>query len=213
MILVLVVALVIGLVIVALVRQSDPARRASVLRRVGFSLMALSTLVVGAFIVGETFTDPGGWEAAGLVAAWAVPLAGLATLSWLRPGWAVGVFTALAAAVIGVSTWFAVDPGAWRAFENQHGPTRAVITFVLVAAIAILGWKRTAAAGILLLAVGIIPVAVSSLGSFRGFGSLSMVSAAPVITGVLYLFSAHLASRQALPAQISSEPAARAKAA
>jgi hypothetical protein len=193
---VLVFALVIGFVIVAVIRQLDPVKRAVVLRRAGFGLMALSTFLFGAFIIGETSTDPGGWKAAGLVTAWAVPLAGLAVLSWLRPRWAVYVFTALAAAVIGVSIWFAENPQAWRSFEDRHGPIRAVITFVLVAAIAMLGLKRTAAAGILLLAVGIIPVAVSSLGSLLGFASLSIVSAAPVITGILYLLSARMAGTE-----------------
>lgn len=213
MILIVVVALALALVIVAVVRQPDRVRRAAVLRRAGFGLMALSTFLFGAFIIGETFTDPGGWQAAGLVAAWVVPLAGLATLSWLHPGWAIYVLAVLAAAVIGASIWFAVNPGVWRSFEDRHGPIRAVITFVLVAAVAILGLKRTAAAGVLLLAVGIIPVAVSSLGSFLGFASLSIVSAAPVMTGVLYLFSAHLAGRSAHPGHISSNPAARPKAA
>ena len=101
--------------------------------------MALSTFFFGAFIIGDTFTDPGGWKAAGLVAAWAVPLAGLTALSWFCPGWAAYVFAVLSAAVIGVSIWFALDPQAWRSFENQHGPIRAVITFILVAAMAVLG--------------------------------------------------------------------------
>lgn len=78
---------------------------------------------------GVAFAGPGGWQAAGLVAAWAVPLAGLAALSWVRPGWAVCV------------------------------------------------------------------LAVSSLGSLLGFASLPVVSAAPVITGILHLVSAHLAGR------------------
>jgi len=153
--------------------------------------------------VGDTFADPGGWKAARLVAAWAVPWAGLAALSWLRPGWAIYVFAVLTAVVIGVSIWFALNPQGWRSFEDRHGPIRAVITFVLVAAIALLGLKRTAAAGVLLLALGLVPVAVSSLGSFLGFASLSIVSAAPVITGVLYLVSAHLART----ATASGEPA------
>lgn len=203
MILVIVVALAIGLAIVAVVRQKDPARRAAVLRRSGFGLTALFAFVFAAFIIGDTFADPGGWQGAGLTASWAAPLAGLATLAWLRPDWAIGVFAALAGALIGVSIWFAVDPAALRSFEYGHGPIRAVITFVLVAAIAMLGLKRTAAAGILLLAVGIIPVAVSSLGSFQGSASLSVVSAVPVISGVLYLFSAHLARRSAPPRGIS----------
>jgi hypothetical protein len=131
----------------------------------------------------------------------------------LRPGWAIYVFAVLTAAVIGVSIWFALNPEGWRSFEDRHGPIRAVITFVLVTAIALLGLKRTAAAGILLLAAGIIPVAVSSLGSFLGFASLSIVSAAPVITGVLYLVSAHLAGRPAPPAGMGAGPAELPKAA
>jgi hypothetical protein len=203
---VIVAAIAIAVLIVAVVRHPDPARRAAVLRRAGFGLMALSAFFFGAFLIGDAFADPGGWEAAGLVAAWAVPLAGLAALSWLRPGWAIYVFAALTAAVIGVSIWFALNPEGWRSFEDRHGPIRAVLTFVLVTALALLGLKRTAAAGILLLAVGIIPVAVSSLGSFLGFASLSVVSAAPVITGVLYLVSAHLAGRPAPSAGMAPGP-------
>jgi len=210
---VLVVAIAIALLIVAVVRRPDPTKWAAGLRRAGFGLVALSAFFFGAFLIGDAFVDPGGWKAAGLVAVWAVPLAGLAALSWLRPGWAIYVFAVLTAAVIGVSIWFALNPEGWRSFEDRHGPIRAVITFVLVTAVALLGLKRTAAAGVLLLAVGIIPVAVSSLGSFLGFASLSIVSAAPVITGVLYLVSAHLAGRPAPPAGMGTGPAELPKAA
>ena len=120
-------------------------------------------------------------------------------LSWFRPGWATCVLAVLTAALIGVSIWFALSPQAWRSFEDRNGPVRSVIIFFLAAAITVLGLKRTAAAGILLLAVGVIPVTVSSLGSFLGFASLSVVSAAPVITGVLYLVSAQLAGRRSAP--------------
>ena len=95
-----------------------------------------------------------------------------------------------------ISIWFAVNPQGWRSFENLHGPIRAVITFVLVAPIALLGLKRTAAARVLLLVVGIVPLAVSSLGSLLGFASLSVVSSAPVITGIFYLVSARIAAGQ-----------------
>jgi len=77
----------------------------------------------------------------------------------------------------------------------------------------LLGLKRTAAAGVLLLAGSIIPIAMSSLGSFLGFASLSIVSAAPVITGVLYLVSAHMAGRSAPPAGMGTGPAERPRAA
>jgi len=136
---VIVVAAAIAIVIVAVARQPDPVKRALLLRRAGFTWMALFAFFFGAFIVGDTFTGPGGWRAAGLVAAWAVPLAGLAALAWYRPSWAIYVFAVLTVAVIGVSIWFAVNPQGWRSFEDQHGPIRAVITFVLVAAITVLG--------------------------------------------------------------------------
>ena len=49
-------------------RQPDPAKRAVILRRAGFGLMALATFFFGAFIIGDPFAAPGGWKAAGLVA-------------------------------------------------------------------------------------------------------------------------------------------------
>ena len=194
-------------------RQLDPPKRARFLRWAGFTVMALSMLFFGAFVVGDALSDPGGWKAVALVAAWAVPLAGLAAVAWYRPGWAVRFFAVLTAGVIGMSIWFAVNPQAWRSFEDRHGPIRAVITFVLAAPIALLGLKRTAAAGRLLVAVGIVPVAVSSVGSPLGLTSLAVVSSAPIITGVLYLLSARMAHRPASPARADSGPRERPKAA
>ena len=112
-----------------------------------------------------------------------------------------------------MSIWFAISPEAWRSFEDRHGPIQAVGIFVLVAAIAVLGLKRTSVAGVLLLAVGVIPVAVSSLGSFVGLASLSVVSAAPVIAGVLYLVSARTAERPPPPAHTGTDSAEQPKAA
>ena len=181
-------------------RQPDPGRRAVALRQTGFWVTAGLAFFFGAMLAGETFTDPGGWAAAGLVAAWAVPLAGLVALSWFRPGWAVWVLAVLSAAVIGASIWLALSPQAWRAFEDRHGPIQAVITFVVVAAIAVLGLKRTLAAGTMMVIVGVIPVAVSSLGGLAGAAPLAVVSTMPVITGILYLVSARLARRPPPPA-------------
>jgi hypothetical protein len=163
------------------------------LKWAGFTVMALSTLIAGVFIVGETVTDPGGWKAAGLVAAWAVPLAVLAALAWYRPGGAVPVFAVLTAAMIGMSIWFAVSP-------RGKGPADAILTFALAAAIAVLGLKRTGVAGVLLLIVGIVPFTVSSLvRGHGGFGSLAAVSLAPLVAGILYLLSASIKSSRPAP--------------
>ena len=178
------------------------------LKWAGFTVMALSTLIAGIFIVGETFSDPGGWKAAGLVAAWAVPLAVLAALAWYRPGWAGPVFAVLTAVVIGVSIWFAVSP-------RGKGPTDAILTFALAAAIAVLGLKRTGVAGVLLLITGIVPFAVSSLvRGHGGFGSLAAVSFAPIVAGTLYLLSASIrGSRPAPSARTDTGPGKLPKAA
>ena len=178
------------------------------LKWAGFTVMALSTLIATVFIAGETFTDPGGWKGAGLVAAWAVPLAVLVALAWYRPGRAVPVFAVLTPAVIGISIWFTVSP-------RGKGPTDAILTFALAAAIAVLGLKRTGLAGMLLLIVGIVPFAVSSLVSGHGgFGSLAAVSFAPITTGVLYLLSANIkGSRPARSARTDTGPGELPKAA
>ncbi|HZD70462.1 MAG TPA: hypothetical protein VFA45_16660 [Actinomycetes bacterium] len=200
------------LAVVLLGRQRDPVKRARILKRAGFGVMAFITAFFGLFVVGETFTDPGGWQALGWVATWAVPLAALAAVAWYRPEWAARLFAVLTAAVIGVSVWFAVNPEGWRAFEDRHGPIRAIISFVLAAAVALLGLKRTAVAGVLLLVLGVVPVVVSSLGSQLGFASLAVVSSAPFIGGVLYLCSAAVAGGSAPSGGTHARPEGRPKA-
>ena len=185
-----VIAIVVALVFALQRERSEGAR---FLRLAGFGVVALSTVFFGAFVVGDTLADPGGWAALGLIALWAVPLVGLAALAWYRPDWATWVLAVLVATAVGVSIWFAVAPGEWRSFEDRHGPIRVIVTFALVAAIAVLGLRRTAAAGVLLLVVGIVPVVVSSIGSHPGLPSLAIVSSAPVVAGILYLLSARMA--------------------
>jgi hypothetical protein len=211
-----------GIVIVAAItvaiavffaRQRDAMKRARFLKRSGFTVMAVSTFLFGTFLVGETFADPGGWKAAGLVLAWVIPLAALAAVAWYRPPWSVPIFAILTAGVIGISIWFAVSPQGWRLFENRNGPIRDIVTFVLAAAIAVLGLKRTALAGALLLVIGVVPIAISSLGSLGGFGSLAVVSSAPVVAGVLYLLSARAQGRPAPSASADAGPGELPKAA
>jgi hypothetical protein len=208
-----VVAVIAVPVAVLYARQPDRVKRARFLRRAGFTVMALSTLLVGVFAIGEAFDDPGGWEAAGLTAAWVLPLAALGTLAWFRPAWSVPVLAALTAAVIGLSVWFAVNPESWRSFENRNGPIRDFLVLVLAAAIAVLGLKRTAIAGALLLVLGVAPIAISSLGSRGGFGSLAVVSLAPVVAGVLYLLAALPRSHPARPESTEAGPRDLPKAA
>lgn len=185
----IVVAVVLALALLA--RRREHAARARFFRRSGFGAMVLFAAFFALFLVGDTVSDPGGWTGAGLVALWAVPLALICLLAWFRPDPARWVFASLLGVTIGSSIWFAFDPGGWRSFENQHGPVRAVLIFALAAALALWGLRRTMWAGVMLLTLGILPIAISSFGlGHGGMTSLAAASATPVITGLLYLASA-----------------------
>lgn len=179
--------------VVLLLTARHPRADARLLKQAGFVVSAVFTFIGGAFIVGDAFADPGGWAALGLVAAWAVPLIALAAVSWFRPDLATRLLGVLMTVAVGLSVWFALDPQWWRTVENDIGPIRAVAVFVLAAAVAVLGLRRTAVAGVMLLVLGVVPVVVSSLGSRGGIPSLAATSLAPVVSGVLYLLSARVA--------------------
>ncbi len=187
----LVIIVIMVLVVVYFARHPDSASRARFLKRAGFGLMAFVTAVFALFVVGETVDDPGGWAAAGLIALWLSPLAGLAALCWYRPSLAGRVLIGLTVMLVAVTVWATADSDSWRAFEDHHGPFRTIAVFVLTAAVAVLGVKRTRLAGILLLVLGVMPLAVSSLGHLR-LGSLAVATTPALITGVLYLISAAL---------------------
>jgi len=185
----LVVAAVMAIVTL---RKLDRSARARALIWTATAIMAAFTVLAGLFISGYALADPGGSEGIALVASWAVPLAGLAALAWLRPSWAVPVLTVLTALLVVAGIWFAVDSASWRTFENANGPVRAVAVLVVAFPAAVLGLKRTAVAGWLLLAVGFGPIALSTLGSLAGVVSLSAISVIPLITGLLYLVAARM---------------------
>lgn len=182
------VVAIVGVAVVLFVRQRDPAKRARLLRRSGFALMALFTVFFGLFAIGETFSDPGGWKALGLVALWVVPLAVMLALVWYRPGWATWLLGALIAVVIGLSVWYAINPHGWNAFEDRNGPIRTIVAFAVAVPLGLLGLKRAVVAGAMLLVLAIVPMAVVSLGHAR-FLSFFVVSSPTVVAGALYVLS------------------------
>ena len=171
-----------------LLGRGDPVRRATILRRLGFGLIAFETAFFGSFVVGDTLADPGGWQAVGLIAAWVVPLVVLCALAWRRPGVATWVLGALTAAVAAGSIWFAVDPQGWRTLEDDIGPVRAIAAFVIVAALGVLGLARTMTAGVLLLVAGGVPVLLGMVAR-GGLSSLAVVGAPALLAGALYVAS------------------------
>ncbi len=163
---------------------------ARALRLSAFWLMAVATVFIGLFVVGETLSDPGGWAAAGLIALWAVPMAALCALAHWWPNTAVWVLGVVAAVLVAATVWFAADPGAWRTLENQRGPVRAIAVWVVAVAAAVLGLRQPRNAGVLLLLVGLAPLLIG--GVRGGFGSLAAVALPTVVVGALYLLSAML---------------------
>ena len=182
-----------GVMGIVSVRQPDRSFRARALVWTAAAILAAFTVLAGMFISGYALADPGGAEGVMLILSWAVPMAALAALAWLRPAWAAPALTVLTALLIAAGIWFAVDSASWRAFENANGPVRAVAVLVLAFPAAVLGLKRTPAAGWLLLALGLGPVAFSALGSLAGVVALSAISVVPLITGLLFLVSARMA--------------------
>ncbi|MGZ6827509.1 MAG: hypothetical protein ACXVGH_12005 [Mycobacteriales bacterium] len=185
-----VLAVVVALVLLG--RRSGGRPTRDVLRRTGF-VLALVTFVLGALLVGgEALTDPGGWAGLGVTAAWAVPLLAVGVLVRTRPQLAVTVLAAGVAATVLLGLWYAVAPDGWRGLENDLGPARAIAVFALGAALGLLALRRTRAAGVLLLVLGVVPALLAEAGSRRATSSMLAAAATPVLVGLLYLVSSLL---------------------
>ena len=178
-------------------QHEDPTERAVFLRKCGLVLMGLLTFFVGAFIIGETVSDPGGVLAIGLIAVWLVPLIGLLALAWWRPDTATTVLGIITGLVVAVSLWSALTADTWSSFEDDHGPIRSIGVFAVCVPLALLGWKRPKAAGIMLLVVTITPL-LASLAAWGGATALLGIFGSPaIITAALYLASVRLGGEPA----------------
>jgi hypothetical protein len=94
--------------------------QARAIKRLGFGVSAVFSVLAGLFITGEAFEEPGGIGAVHLVLALVIPLVGLAGLAWFRPRLATPIMIGLSGAVVLASLWFAVDPDAWGVIEDQY---------------------------------------------------------------------------------------------
>jgi hypothetical protein len=200
-------------VAVAVAVRRDDGGRARLFRQLGLILMTVFAVLAAAFIGGETFDDPGGWPAVGLVAAWALPLAGLALLAWYRPTVGIRVLASLTAVQVVLLAGSLIAADAWRAFEDDVGPVRTLVSFVIAVPLGLLGWHRPVPAGALLVLLGAAPYALAApTGQWPlAFASLSAVSTPSFVVGVLYLLSARFAARHAQhrPVTLGREAACR----
>ena len=201
---ILIIGVLVVLVVVMLARFRELSQRGRFLRWTGFWLMALFAVIFGVFIAAETVNDPGGWKAVGLVALWLVPLVALCLVAWLRSNWAGWILVPLVGVAVGVSIWFALDPVAWRSFENQNGPVRVVMIFVLSGPLALWGLRRAMQAGAMLVIIGVLPMLIAGAVGRGGMSSLAVASFAPLVTGLLYLSAAYLDRQVPPPGEVAS---------
>lgn len=185
--------LVVPSAIYAYRHRGDPPRA---VRGAGLILAVMYVGFFGVFVVGETFTDPGGWTALGLVASWLLPSVLLCLLAWRRPTIARPLLVGLVVAMAGVYLWSAVAPDAWRSFEDDTGPVRGVVTMALSAPLAVLALQYVRDAGWLLLALGLMPYLVAlTLQLVHDTGiplSLAALDAPLLLIAALLLISARL---------------------
>ncbi|HEX6870906.1 MAG TPA: hypothetical protein VF163_07395 [Micromonosporaceae bacterium] len=188
-------------IVVAYFRPVPPARRARYLRRSAMVVAFGVTILGGLFIAGETFDDPGGWPAVAAMAGGLVPLIALALLAWYRPALAVPTLAVLTAALVALNAWMVVvGPRTWRTWEDNLGPLRAIDAFVLLLPLALLGWRRALAAGLMLLVAAVAPVVALLLvnpeaGAAVGGSSTGAVATPMLALAVLLLTAAAEAGR------------------
>ena len=82
----------------------------------------------------------------------------------------------------------------------QRKRTRLAVSVVALAfPAAVLGLKRTALAGWLLVALGVLPLLITVIGRSGPVASLAAASVVPLIAGISYLVSARMASGSTSP--------------
>jgi hypothetical protein len=165
----------------------EAAMSEKALRYTAFTWMALIGLFGCLFVIGETFDDPGGWQAVVMVASWLVPLVALAWFALRRPAVTEPALVAafsLADATIGI-----IPRDSW-------GPVAAISVFALGLALAFLGLHRPSRAGVLLVALAaaqFVAVVLERGGSGAprlSLGGSSGVVVVPLlIGGVLFLLA------------------------
>lgn len=192
-------AIVVVAVVMVMTREQQPQQRATALQRAGAAVMAVFTVLGGAFIAGNALQDPGGNTGLLITATWVVPMLILAVAAWFWPAPTAPLLLALTASFIAACVWLAFDPAALREFISENGPVIAVSVVALSFPAAVLGLKRTALAGWILVALGALPLLITFIGRSGPVASLAAASVVPLIAGIAYLVSVRMASGSTTP--------------
>ena len=150
--------------------------------------------------------EPGGNTGLLITLAWVLPMLILAVSARFWPAPTAPLLLALVSAFIAACVWLAFDPAALREFISENGPVIAVSVVALSFPAAVLGLKRTALAGWMLVALGVLPLLITIIGRSGPVASLTAATVVPLICGVAYLVSVRMASGS----QTSGNPRAAA---
>jgi len=171
---------------------------------VAFGLMAAFGGFAVLMLAGETIQDPGGWRAVGLTAAWLVPLVLLCGLGYARPQVALPLLAVGALAPVGLGVLTMLDYDRWRDFEDSNGPVSLVLSLVVAVAVAFAGLRRPGAAGWLILAVTLVPLALTTAGAGEEWHRALASGAALlpiVVAGVLFVVAGRAHDTTGSPAR------------
>ena len=127
-----------------------------------------------------------------MTALWVVPALGLAVLSFYRPDTALPVLAVAALIPIGFGVWTLLDYQGARSWEDQRGPVSLVFVVAIGLPLAVAGLSRPTRAGLLMLAITVLPLALSLLGAGSDWGqalSIGVLSAPVVAGGVMYVLA------------------------
>jgi hypothetical protein len=141
-----------------------------VVRGLAVGIVAAFGLLGALFVAGETFSDPGGWAAVGLVAAWGVPMLALVLLVLRRPELAARV---LPWALLVASVSLLVD--AAGAYPRDTGPVGTISMFAVAVPCGLLGLRRAFEAGLLVLGAAVVQLGASVVERGRTGASLREV--------------------------------------
>jgi hypothetical protein len=182
-----------------LVRYRDAAARTSGFRRAGLWWTVAFGIFASLFVAGETVDDPGGWEAVGLIVAWAVPMVVLSVLALWRPRVALQVLAAAILVGLVLAGWGSIGHASGR-----EGPVGPIALFAASVAVGLLGRHLLLPAGLLLLVVGVLPGVFEVLGSSAPWrhaltGSTGAATLPALVPAVLYLCGAWFERRAAPP--------------
>jgi hypothetical protein len=149
------------------------------------------SVLVSIFIIGETFDDPGGWDALVLNLQWIIPLLALLVIAFTNPRFARPLFIVLASVIVGLALTQMIWTKEWRNLTFAKGPLIAIATMVLCFALAVWSRHKSSIAGFLMVISAGMPFLANSLmvGTLRLGGSTAALTLPAVFVGLLLLIS------------------------